>query len=313
MTKVDPRDWRVWVLLGACLVQLGMVVGMIASSEDTIEGGRAWNFRTRPVDPVDFFRGRYVRLRFAGRWYGRPVDATGKPEIGQRVFAALELDAEGFAQLAAISMQRPETPDYLEVEVKGVNGSVVSFDLPFDRFYMDESKAQAVEQQINQRGSRSWAIVRVKHGKSVVEDLHIELESVEEFSAQHLRVWPESAVVPDSLPEAMTRVIGSWIDQACVRGDCALLEVSLDSSRDSEYVFWPGRGRRFHYFAGSDADRDGVLAPNEWRSAPMLPDQGREPADIEELVQRLSASGLAAEEPRTKWLRVGDLVLRPTL
>ena len=142
MTKVDPRDWRVWVLLGACLVQLGMVVGMIASSEDTIEGGRAWNFRTRPVDPVDFFRGRYVRLRFAGRWYGRPVDAPGKPEIGQRVFAALELDAEGFAQLAAISMQRPETPDYLEVEVKGVNGSVVSFDLPFDRFYMDESKGE---------------------------------------------------------------------------------------------------------------------------------------------------------------------------
>lgn len=159
------------------LLQLAAPVSLIWRYEYTLRTGRAYRFRTAPVDPYDAFRGRYVALQFDQST--APVRDKQPVAHGQRVYAIIGKDQDGFAQFKEATTVRPLTGDYLHVPVgrMDTHNNTVTLILPFDRFYMAETIAPQVEQVYREHSRRgqqdAYVIVRVRDGRGVIENLYI--------------------------------------------------------------------------------------------------------------------------------------------
>jgi uncharacterized membrane-anchored protein len=178
---------RLGCYLVMALAQVAVPATMIWGHERTLAAGSVYKFRTQPVDPYDAFRGRYVSLRIEESH--APLAQGLTVERGQKVYALIEVGADGFARLSGIRISPPVGVPYLTAHVYYVTGSVVQLRLPFDRYYMEESRAPAAErayQEHSHAASRNTYItVRVLDGTSAVENLWIEGISVHDFvSAQ---------------------------------------------------------------------------------------------------------------------------------
>lgn len=174
------------------VAQIAVPVGQIRKYEDILRTGAVYKFRTAPVDPYDAFRGRYVALNYA--------DTSAALLRGEKIdyrapaYVALRKDNAGFAQFVEVSGTPPVEGDYLRVEYlypKGPGGSAALFRLPFDRFYMEETKAPRAEAAYRKYGNRrdrtadaTYVIVRVKNGRGVIEDLYVKNKPIRDFLAE---------------------------------------------------------------------------------------------------------------------------------
>lgn len=175
---------------------------LIQRGQATLQEGTAYRFRTAPVDPVDPFRGRYVALDFeaANVTLAQPDPAL---RSGQRVYAPIRVGADGYAVLDAPLQQAPETGDYLTATVLWVNVDELRLQLPFDRYYLDETLAPEAERRYREANSPrgqtdedprrpAWAQVRVRGGYALIEELFIEGRPAREL----LRELPQGGVAP---------------------------------------------------------------------------------------------------------------------
>jgi len=165
------------------LVQLFVPASMIFQQEDIVKNGKAFKFKTAPIDPYDPFRGKYVSLRYAD--VDIEVENIEDWERHEKVFVSLAEDANGFATINSISKEIPNTgSEYLAVKIRRLSRNKVFVDYPFDRFYMEESKAY--EAEILARDTRrdtsqvAYALVRIKNGNAVLENVMINDISLKE-------------------------------------------------------------------------------------------------------------------------------------
>lgn len=164
------------------LVQLYVPFSMIGEREKILKKGKPFRFETAPVDPIDPFRGEYIRLSYTIEEFQREVFDTSALEAGQIVYAILREDPEGFAMISELSTEPPESgSDYLKVSIAYMlapGSERVRLDFPFDRFYMEEITAGVAEAAFNTaRGdstARSYALVYVRDGRGVIADLIIQ-------------------------------------------------------------------------------------------------------------------------------------------
>lgn len=171
------------LLLALCVIQLSIPLAMIGQHEFILRQGRQFRFHTAPVDPYDALRGRYVAVR------PTPDEITlGNAVVlknGQWVHAILGVDNQGFACWQGISRQKPKMAPYLTVRVRGQLNNKVTLDLPFTRYYLEETTAPAAEKAYREhaRATRPDAVlvVRVHRGRAVLEDLLI--------AGQPIRQW----------------------------------------------------------------------------------------------------------------------------
>jgi uncharacterized membrane-anchored protein len=167
------------------LVQLYVPAKMILDREDIINSGVTYKFKTAPLDPYDPFRGKYIRLRFNRE--SIQVDTTLDWFMGEQVYATLSTDKDGFAKVKSLSKRTPaNTSDFLKVEVRypPYKTDRISINYPFDRFYMEESKAYDAE--VIARKARIdttqliYALVNIKDGDSVLRDVLIDDVPIQE-------------------------------------------------------------------------------------------------------------------------------------
>jgi len=172
------------------IAQVIVPVGMIARREATLRLGRPYKFRTAPVDPADAFRGRYVWLGYEqnhARWSGE-----SEPGSSRTAYALVEKGQDGFAVINQVMPQPPKSGDYVKVDRvyrDWQTNSVVRFTLPFDRYYMEETKAPKAERayrgHMNHRGQTSdntYAVVRIKSGEAVLENVYMDGKPITEFA-----------------------------------------------------------------------------------------------------------------------------------
>jgi uncharacterized membrane-anchored protein len=177
-----------YVLFGVlCLVQIAVPATMVVEHQRTIAAGKPWRFQTAPVDPNDPFRGRYVRLGFAAARDAIPMANSGMIYIAPdtRMYAELAAGSDGFAHLVRLHEERPAGGDYLDVFVRNMRSpddrkdksqpAAAFVRLPFDRYYLPEDRAQAVEREYAEaaRGARdnTYAEVRVRAGHAALTAL----------------------------------------------------------------------------------------------------------------------------------------------
>ena len=169
------------------LVQLYVPAKMIWDREDVLRTGTEYKFRTAPIDPTDPFRGKYITLSYDEN--SIEISDAENWVSGESIYVALGTDKEGIARIESVSRARPtDGADFIEAQVWYVSESDprrLMIDYPFDRYYMEESKAQEAE-DTHRRAQRdttriTYALVSVKNGDAVVKDVLIDGISISEI------------------------------------------------------------------------------------------------------------------------------------
>ena len=162
-----------------CLAQWIVPGKMVYDSENTIAGGTLYKFKTAPIDPSDPLRGKYVTLNFQENFF--QFTDSAEWQRGDQIFVTFTTDSAGFAVPEQVYHTKPHAASYLETFVDYVDiysdDYKVWYKLPFDRFYVEESKAQQAEQLYwkAQRDSAqvAYALVSIGQGQAVLQDVII--------------------------------------------------------------------------------------------------------------------------------------------
>jgi uncharacterized membrane-anchored protein len=182
------------LLLGFAAVvaaQLAVPAWMIIEREWTLREGRVFKFKTRPVDPADAFRGRYV-------WLGLDPGVIRVPDVNQwhydqKAFAVLGTNTDGFVTVERLEHEAPAGdtvalpvhvgwPDMKKGEVH-VNWTGL------DRYYMAEQKAPAAEEAYRAHSRRTnqtcYVSVRIRGTSALVENLYIDNKPIHDWLCEH--------------------------------------------------------------------------------------------------------------------------------
>ena len=177
---MKPLKLALWIVLA--LAQLAIPAWMIMGQERVLREGRQIKIQTRPVDPADLFRGRYVALGFAVEQVPRDR-APETVEYDGTFYLELREGPDGLAEAVALTKEKPAGELVLPVTVNFVSPEMVGVELPFNRYYMDENAAPAAEREYRNRAAdmESWVTVRILNGRAVIEELYIGGKPVREF------------------------------------------------------------------------------------------------------------------------------------
>ena len=168
------------------VAQIFVPAQMIFNKETIITTGKAYKFKTQPVDPSDPFRGKYINLNYEINSF---VTADTLWERKDKIYIYLDTDSLGFAKVDEISrIPLNLTKDFIIAEVGWYNKieEELNFNLPFNRYYMEETKAYDAEVAVrnNQRDSlpnSTYALVYIKNGKAVLNDVIINEISIKDY------------------------------------------------------------------------------------------------------------------------------------
>ena len=173
---------KLFVVLFAvmCLVQWIIPAKMIYDSEHTIAAGELYKFKTEPIDPSDPFRGKYITLNFETE-YLEFHESTTDCQPDQEAFVTFTSDPSGYAVPLEIHHDEPESGNYLRTSVLNVGRFDerfrIQFDLPFNRFYMEESKAPEAEklywEALRDTVQVAYGLVSIGKGRAVLQNVFV--------------------------------------------------------------------------------------------------------------------------------------------
>jgi len=166
------------------LAQLYVPATMILDREEILSEGKEFKFRTAPVDPNDPFRGKYITLSYKDNRV--KVDHKPQWESYDGIYAYISSDKNGYARIDSVSRDKPSGHlDFLKTDAYMSTENMLFVQLPFDRFYMEESKAPVAEtvyaQTMRDTSQVAFALVNVKNGEAVIKDVMIEGKSLTEI------------------------------------------------------------------------------------------------------------------------------------
>jgi uncharacterized membrane-anchored protein len=171
------------------LAQIYVPAKIVLNRVEILGTGKEFKFKTAPIDPNDPFRGKYIVLDFKETTID--IQHQEKWTRGETVNVFLTTDENGFAKIKSVSKLEPaDKQDFLKAKVCFISydGSKLTIDYPFDRFYMEESKAYDAELTYNRSrrdtNSVAYALVNIKNGESVLKDVMIDGISIREIVKQ---------------------------------------------------------------------------------------------------------------------------------
>ena len=166
------------------LAQLAVPASMIIKHEHVIQNGKEIKIHTRPVDPYDAFRGRYVQIGFDETTAPMPLGSDGGWR--QKAYAVVDTDADGFVVVKSVSFTVPQEHNYLKVVISPYTTSKKEGQCQIywnlDRYYMSEAAAPQAEAAYRNRTRTSTAYikVRVANGIGVITGLYIDDKPIEQ-------------------------------------------------------------------------------------------------------------------------------------
>ena len=175
------------------LVQLYVPASMIFDKEAVLTEGKEFRFKTAPVDPTDPFRGKYIILSFEED----EIRVSGAEDWnqGDQIFVSLTEDEQGFAKIISASKEKPSPrEDFVTASISFIFtdslNSMVTIDYPFNRFYMEESKAQSAEKAYWESAVDStdvtYALVSILNGEGVIRNVMINDVPISEVAKARL-------------------------------------------------------------------------------------------------------------------------------
>nr|WP_322624952.1 GDYXXLXY domain-containing protein [uncultured Flavobacterium sp.] len=173
--------------IATALLQLAIPGQMVYENELAYTFGTEYKFKTEPVDPNDPFRGKYIQLSFTAD----TLSSKDKTFMNvDKAYAVLGKDNEGFAKITKLQTDKPEGADYVLVDTGYNYDGIQHFNFPFNRFYMEESKAPDAEKfyrENNFDGKKlpAYAIVAVNGEVAVIKDVILNGMPIKEYVEKH--------------------------------------------------------------------------------------------------------------------------------
>lgn len=154
--------------------------------EKIVSTGDRHLFMAAPMDPVDYFSGRYVALNMDGTTIKVSPEMRRNFRYDEKHWVSIEKGGDGFSRFVAIVDEGHPGPKVkARVWLSGEDEARV--EPPFSRFYMNEKLAPMAEAAYARASNRSerkaWIAVRLGDGVGVVEELYIEGKPVAEYLA----------------------------------------------------------------------------------------------------------------------------------
>ena len=187
---MNKRKKQIMLFVLVALVQLFVPAKMVWNQEDILKNGAEYKFKTAPFDPNDPFRGKYITLSFDNNTF--EVENKTDWNQGDPIYVSFVTGNEGFAKIASISQEKPsEHHAFVKAKVGFVTSNrsnQLSIDYPFNRFYMEETKAYDAE--LTYRRSQldstktTFALVYIKNGEAVIKDVLIDGVSINKIVQQ---------------------------------------------------------------------------------------------------------------------------------
>ncbi len=167
---------RRWVLL-ALLAQLAVPACMVWNYYQVVNRGTKIRLEVKPVDPLDFFCGRYVALSVPALAADCEIDCgLKKNDIAYVYFETPQ--GEPYARVAGIG--KTWKPDSMRVRL----GDPPRFETHLNRFYLDERFAPEVETMVRRSANTNLPPasieVALKGGAAIVTQLYIGDKTAEE-------------------------------------------------------------------------------------------------------------------------------------
>jgi uncharacterized membrane-anchored protein len=186
---MSPKKSLLLLFILMVILQLFVPLKMILDREAIIRHGTEFKFKTAPIDPHDPFRGKFISLQFDESLVDLPSDKEW--QAGQTIYLTLITDTDGFAVVDSIAGQKPSgSQHYLKAKVSYYYTGRVRVNYPFDRFYMEESKAYDAELAYVETQAdttvTAYALVSVKDGESVLKDVLIDGIPIREIARQRV-------------------------------------------------------------------------------------------------------------------------------
>ncbi len=163
--------------------QIALPAWWVAQGERTRSQGKIYRFRIEPYDPYDAFRGRYLSFRILAERV--PLSRGEKLRAGDRAYAKLVCDADGFAKVAALLREPPGQGDYVAVKVLWRDKACWRVCFPFSRYFVAEDIAEDTQRALTERlrgKGQAYAVVRVLAGRAAIVDVVIDGRSVNEWA-----------------------------------------------------------------------------------------------------------------------------------
>jgi len=175
------------VLILVALAQLYVPAKMILDREKVLAEGIEFKFKTAPIDPNDPFRGKYINLQYENN----VIEVQSKDVWVQYedIYVILAKDNYGFAKIKSVSKAKPNSElSFVKAKVRYIgfnNSHKLTIDYPFDRYYMEESKAYDAEKtyrnSLRDTSKVTYALVFIKDGEAVLNDVLINGVSIREI------------------------------------------------------------------------------------------------------------------------------------
>lgn len=185
------------LLITLIAAQFALPMYLIQRKEKILREGDVFRFKTRPIDPADPFQGRYVRLAYQDDYIPWPKEDSVELDYKARIYVSIETGEDGFSRFTGWSSARPDSGPYLSTRYLGRSHQWdpvirksqykgLRINIPFDRYYMDETKAPRAEVLARDatRSTNCWAEVRILEGKAVIEDVYAEGQSLRVLAAE---------------------------------------------------------------------------------------------------------------------------------
>ena len=103
-----------------------------------------------------------------------------KWQSGETIYVQMKNDSAGFAKINSVYKIKPgNQTDFIKAKVNFSNDSnnEVFIEWPFNRFYMEETKAYPAEQayikSTADSSNKTYSLVKVKNGDAVLENVFI--------------------------------------------------------------------------------------------------------------------------------------------
>ncbi|HPS56190.1 MAG TPA: GDYXXLXY domain-containing protein [Sedimentisphaerales bacterium] len=187
---------RKLLIIIAVIFQILLLGIMAAERECVLRTGKIVYLRTVPVDPRDYFRGDYVRLRYKISHINFDKLRDGLKNLNQdrdekdkKVYVVLEVDDQNVANVVYASDVKPEKGELFirgRLDYKGDGGIDVRYGI--ESYFVEQNQGKELEiREVNSNGSTlEMATALGNNGIAVIKDyrwINISTE-VEDFDLE---------------------------------------------------------------------------------------------------------------------------------
>ena len=160
------------------MAQIFIPVKMIYDRENVLTQGKEYKFKVAPIDPNDPFRGKYVSLNYDGFSINSDTIDPNNWSRKEEIYLTFYEDKDGFSNIKTYSKTKSDNDkNYLKTTVAYCYGDKLIINIPFDRYYMNESKADTAEvisrNALRDKSNETYALVNILDGDAVLKDVYI--------------------------------------------------------------------------------------------------------------------------------------------